>query len=92
MGAPPLGRPRRVNLSLGSWAAVEALFFSGSYAHARRMLKRPRYDWSRPLPRPLAIPTVMQLETLADVRVLVEKHLPNDRREPLTWRHVAAEP
>ena len=33
-------------------------------------------DWSRPLPRPLTIPTVMKLSTLADVRDLVEKHLP----------------
>jgi hypothetical protein len=35
-----------------------------------------RSDWSRPLPRPLTIPTVMHLSTLADVRDLVEKHLP----------------
>ena len=33
-------------------------------------------DWSRRLPRPLTIPTVMKLSTLADVRDLVEKHLP----------------
>ena len=30
-------------------------------------------DWSRRLPRPLTIPTVMKLSTLADVRDLVEK-------------------
>jgi hypothetical protein len=35
-----------------------------------------RPDWSLPLPRPLTIPTVMKLSTLADVRDLVEKHLP----------------
>ena len=64
----------------------------GCRAHHSPMPQRPRHDWSRRLPQPLAIPTVMQLETLADVRALVEKHLPNDRRERLTWRHVAAEP
>jgi hypothetical protein len=48
-----------------------------------------RADWSRPLPRPLVIPKVMTLTTLADVRALVERHLPEDRREQPTWRHVA---
>jgi hypothetical protein len=33
------------------------------------------------LPRPIIIPDVMELETLADVRSLVEKHLPG--RVPL---------
>lgn len=31
----------------------------------------------------------MTLRTLADVRDLVEKHLPAERRERDTWRHVA---
>jgi hypothetical protein len=44
----------------------------------------PRPDWSRPLPRPLVIPTVMTLKTLADVRVLV-RHLPEDRRTQPAW-------
>ena len=52
--------------------------------------KRSRHDWSRPLPRPLVIPEVMTLVTLADVRELM-RHLPEDRRERPTWRHVAAE-
>ena len=49
------------------------------------MSRRP--DWSRPLPRPLVIPKVMKLTTLADVRALVQ-HLPKDHRAESTWRHV----
>jgi hypothetical protein len=51
------------------------------------MRKHP--DWSRPLPRPLEIPSIMTLKTLADVRELL-KHLPDGHRERSTWRHVAA--
>jgi hypothetical protein len=40
----------------------------------------PRPNRSRPLPRPLAIPTVMDLVTLADVRKLLG-HLPKETRE-----------
>jgi hypothetical protein len=50
----------------------------------------PRPNWSRALPRPLVIPKVMTLKTLADVRTLIEKHLPADRRDKPTWRYVAA--
>jgi hypothetical protein len=50
---------------------------------------RSRADWSRPLPRPLEIPSIMTLKTLADVRELL-KHLPKGHRERSTWRHVAA--
>jgi hypothetical protein len=50
-----------------------------------------RPDWSRPLPRPLTIPTVMKLATLADVRDLVERHLPTQYRNKPTWRHVSTE-
>ncbi len=51
---------------------------------------RKRADWSRPLPQPLVIPTVMTLKTLADVRELM-RHLPAEHRGRPTWRHVAAE-
>jgi len=47
----------------------------------------PRPNWSRPLPRPLKIPTVMDLHTLADVRELVELHLPAECRER-DWRPI----
>lgn len=50
----------------------------------------PRSNWSRALSRPLVIPKVMTLKTLADVRTLIEKHLPADRRDRPTWRYVAA--
>jgi hypothetical protein len=50
-------------------------------------LARP--NWSRKLPRPLKIPTVTTLTTLADMRDLVERHLPADRRKLATWKHVA---
>ena len=57
----------------------------------RPMLKRThRSDWSRCLPRPLIIPGVIKLVTLADVRALVEKHLPRQIRARPTWRYVAA--
>ena len=47
-----------------------------------------RPNWSRPLPRPLKIPSVMTLKTLADVRELVEHHLPDGHRQRSTWQHV----
>jgi hypothetical protein len=48
-----------------------------------------RTDWSRPLPRVLVIPKVMTLKTLADVRELIERHLPAETRKKSTWQHVA---
>ena len=48
----------------------------------------PRPDWSRPLPRPLVIPTVMTLKTLDDVRKLMG-HLPAATRAKSTWQYVA---
>jgi hypothetical protein len=50
-------------------------------------LARP--NWSRKLPRPLKFPGVMKLKTLADVREVVEVHLPPECRERETWRYVA---
>jgi hypothetical protein len=50
-------------------------------------LSRP--NWQRPLPRPLTVPTVMTLTTLADVRDLLKRHLPAEAREREAWRYVA---
>ena len=47
-----------------------------------------RPNWLRSLPRPLKIPSVTTLKTLADVRTLMQ-HLPDGHRERSTWRHVA---
>jgi hypothetical protein len=44
------------------------------------VLAVPAPNWSQPLPRPIIIPEVMQLATLGDVLVLVEKHLPPEYR------------
>jgi hypothetical protein len=41
------------------------------------------------LPRPIIIPDVMELSTLADVRILIEKHLPKEYRSKFTWRQLA---
>jgi hypothetical protein len=49
---------------------------------------RSRPNWSRPLPRPLKIPSVTTLKTLGDVRTLMQ-HLPDGHRKRSTWRHVA---
>jgi hypothetical protein len=49
----------------------------------------PRPDWSRPLPRALTIPTVMDLVTLADVQTLLG-HLPKETRAKSTWQHIEA--
>jgi hypothetical protein len=45
----------------------------------------PRPNWSRPL----VIPEVMTLVTHADVRELIERHLPAHFRDKATWRVVA---
>jgi hypothetical protein len=41
------------------------------------------------LPRPIIIPDVIELQTLADVRILVEKHLPREYRSKFGWRQLA---
>ena len=46
-----------------------------------------RPNWSRPLPTPLTIPTIMDLVTLADVRTLLG-HLPKEARAKSTWQVV----
>ena len=50
----------------------------------------PRPNWSRSLPRPLTIPTIVDLVTLADVGALLG-HLPKETRAKSTWQHVKAE-
>jgi hypothetical protein len=40
------------------------------------------------LPKPIDISKVMTLKTLADVRDLVEKHLPAGHRQKETWQNV----
>jgi hypothetical protein len=50
----------------------------------------PRPDWSRPLPKPLVIPSVMTLRTLADARELM-RHLPEENRSKATWHYVASQ-
>jgi hypothetical protein len=50
----------------------------------------PRPNWSQPLPRPIIMPDIdgLELVTLADVRELVDKHLPKECRAKFTWRQL----
>ena len=50
----------------------------------------PRPNWSRPLPRVLTIPTILDLVTLADVRTLIGR-LPKETRGQSNWQHVEAQ-
>lgn len=75
LSAGLLGRPRRRDTL-------------GPFLHGAFVIQRQ--NWSRRLPRPLLIPDVMMLATLADVRTLMQ-HLPADRRELSTWRQVSAD-
>jgi hypothetical protein len=52
------------------------------------MPKRP--DWSRRLPRPITIPGIMKLRTLADCRKLL-RHVPAERRKLSSWQRVASD-
>jgi hypothetical protein len=60
-----------------------------AYLSCVRSVALSRPNWSRRLPWPLKIPTVMMLKTLADVRELIARHLPAECRERDTWRHVS---
>jgi hypothetical protein len=62
-----------------SWELRKVSFFPISFIPVKRSLLIAE-AWSRPLPRPIIIPDVMELTTLADVRILVEKHLPKVRQ------------
>jgi hypothetical protein len=46
---------------------------------------------SQRLPRPLKIPTVMTLNTLSDIRELMEQHLSAEYRKRKNWRFVEAQ-
>jgi hypothetical protein len=48
-----------------------------------------RAAWSTSLPRPIKIPQMMTLKTLADVRKLLG-HIPKERRQLSTWQHIEA--
>jgi hypothetical protein len=41
------------------------------------------------LPRPIITPDFVKLATLADVRTLIENHLPAEYRAKFGWRHLA---
>jgi hypothetical protein len=58
--------------------------FSNPISFASKMASRKRKGWSRPL----TIPSLMTMRTLADVRVLLG-HLPEQYQAKETWRHVA---
>ncbi len=53
-------------------------------------MSRKRPDWSRRLPRPLIIPTIMTFKTRADVRKLI-MHLPESFHAKSTWHCVAGQ-
>jgi hypothetical protein len=48
-----------------------------------------RVNWARRLPRPIIIPKVVAITTLADARGLVEQHLPAEYRAKHTWQQIS---
>ena len=63
--------------------------FASVVAMREEPIALPVPNWSRPLPRPIVIPDVVELTTLSDVRILVEKHLPTEYRAKFAWRQLA---
>jgi hypothetical protein len=83
---PLLGAASRAHSGAGGSGCRLVAARSNSMTSSRL---RSRPNWSRPLPRPLKIPSVTTLKTLADVRTLMQR-LPDGHRErSTTWRHVA---
>ena len=72
---------------LGGNCAFQLWYGSRCLLGARAL---PRSNWSRPLPQPLVVPTVMTLRTLDDVRELL-RHLPEENRSKAAWRYVASQ-
>jgi hypothetical protein len=50
-------------------------------------MARNSSSWSRQLPRPIDIPDLITLKTLADVRELLAL-LPNETRREQSWQHI----
>ena len=55
----------------------------------RKIGALPRPNWSRRLPKPIVIPEVTALATLADVRTLIDERLPANYRAKQTWQYVS---